>query len=139
MPEPDVVKDTVSHSHDVLDEEKVNESFLDEMECESGSQSICDESEENISAQEETGDDAHKEDACDSSDSDSAMDEVQASENHSPKCHLDYRLLTFQEMGRYMNNNPGSYYDHSKKLWFCSICQNFGRVNKYNAWSDKGI
>ena len=51
-----------------------------------------------------------------SSDSDSAMDEVQASENHSSKCHLDYCLLTFQEMGCYINNNSGSYYDHSKIL-----------------------
>ena len=42
-------------------------------------------------------------------------------------------------MGRYMNNNPGSYYDHSKNLWFCSICQSFGRGNKYNAWSDRVI
>ena len=43
-------------------------------------------------------------------------------------------------MGRYMKNNPGSYYDHSKNLWFCSVCQNFGGPGKQrNAWVDKGV
>ena len=98
------------------------------MECDSGScQSIGD---EHISAPEDDADNCseeHEEVAHGDSDSDTAMDEVQSSENHSSKCQLDYRLLTFQDMGRYMNNNPGSYYDHSKNLWFCSICQSFGR------------
>ena len=110
------------------------------MECDSRScQSIGD---EHISAIEDDANNCseeHEEAAHGDSDSDTAMDEVQSSENHSSKCHLDYRLLTFQDMGRYMNNNPGSYYDHSKNLWFCSICQSFGRGNKYNAWSDRGI
>ena len=35
-------------------------------------------------------------------------------ESHSSKGNIDYRLYTFQDMGRYMKNNPGSYYDHSK-------------------------
>ena len=70
------------------------------------------------------------------------MDEVQACESHSSKCNIDYRLYTFQDIGRYMKNNPGSYYDHSKNLWFCSICQNFGGVGKQSksdVWVNKGV
>ena len=76
----------------------------------------------------------------DSDDGDVDMDEVQDCESHSSKCNIDYRLYTFQDMGRYMKNNPGSYYDHSKNLWFCSVCQNFGGAGKQrNAWVDKGV
>ena len=73
------------------------------MECDSGScQSIGN---KHISAPEDDADNCseeHEEVAHGDSDSDTAMDEVQSSENHSSKCHLDYRLLTFQDMGRYI-------------------------------------
>ena len=76
----------------------------------------------------------------DSDGGDVDMDEIQDCESHSSKCNIDYRLYTFQDMGRYMKNNPGSYYDHSKNLWFCSVCQNFGGAGKQrNAWVDKGV
>ena len=71
---------------------------------------------------------------------DDALDEVQACEDHNSKCRLDYRLRTFQDIGRYMSNNCGSYYDHSENLWFCSICQHFsGRRKEGRAWVDKGV
>ena len=67
-------------------------------------------------------------------------DEVQECESHTSKCNVDYRLYTFQDMGRYMRNNPGSYYDHSKNLWFCSVCQNFGGAGKQRSeWVEKGV
>ena len=48
---------------------------------------------------------------------DIAMDEVQACEDHTSKCRLDYRLRTFQTIGRDMFNNGGAYYDHTENLW----------------------
>ena len=71
---------------------------------------------------------------------DVAMDQVQSCEDHTSKCCLDYRLRTFQDIGRFMDNNCGSYYDHSENLWFCSICQHFaGRRKEGRAWVDKGV
>ena len=37
-----------------------------------------------------------------SDEEDVAMDEVQACEDHNSKCRLDYRLRTFQDIGRYV-------------------------------------
>ena len=69
-----------------------------------------------------------------------AMDEVQSVEDHTSKCNIDYRLQTFEDLGRYMRNNPGSFYDHSQNLWFCSVCQHFGgHRSSGRRWVDIGV
>ena len=71
---------------------------------------------------------------------DDVLDNVEMAENHSSKCTIDYRLQTFEDIGRYMRNNPGSFYDHSQNLWFCSVCQNFGsNSGSSRPWVDRGV
>ena len=69
-----------------------------------------------------------------------SINHIRKCDDHNSNFDLDYRLMTNQHIGRYMKNNPGSYYDHSRNLWFCSICQNFGgRGKENNAWSSTGV
>ena len=76
----------------------------------------------------------------DEDDEQNILDRLQNLENHNSKCKIDYRLQTFQDIGRYMKNNPGSFYDHSSNLWFCSICQNFaGNSGSSRSWVHVGV
>ena len=92
--------------------------------------------EEDVSSESNDEEDIGSE--CD--DIEETFNDVTETESHNSKCSIDYRLQTFQDIGRYMQNNPGSFYDHSTNLWFCSICQHFaGNQGKSRSWVDVGV
>ena len=52
----------------------------------------------------------------------------------------DYRLQSWQDIGRYMENYKGAFIDHSSGQWFCFICKNMAPGSTRNrAWVDVGV
>ena len=53
---------------------------------------------------------------------------------------VDFRLKTFQDMGRICTLFPGAYFDHGKSGWFCRKCQAFALPGSFsNPWISKGV
>ena len=73
---------------------------------------------------------------CDHASTDESVGvDSHSSEDEHSSCNVDYRLETFQDIGRKMKNNPGAYYDHNESGWFCSICISFGGTSgKGRVW-----